>query len=453
MSESLAISSACVSLLVLLLLRVPIAAALLVSGLLGILLLPGGAELSSIAQSVPFTQTANFSWSIIPMFILMGALVSSTGMVTSLFALGARLTSRIPGGIGAAAIGACAGFAAVSGSSVATSATMAPIATKEMAARGYRAPFAAALVAAAGTLGVLIPPSVILVLYGIVAGEPIGTLLLAGIVPGIISAVVLMGTVVTLRVLRPRTVMTDAGLAGTHEVDARGTISDERPMNGIGAVVRLALLFGVVIGGIYSGLMTTTESAAAGAFVALLIAIVDHARRRGWRAGHDVGEAFKQAASQTGMLFLILIGSAVFTYFFLIAGAPTAVAEWILGLDLPPLGVVALILAALIPLGMFLEPFSIVLIVVPLAYPVVVTDLGFSGIWFGILMVKMVELSLITPPVGLNVFVSAGVLKGLVTTAQTFKAVGWFVVADLLLITLFLLFPDLVTAWLPTERH
>lgn len=453
MTAGLAIAIACVALFAFLLLRVPIAISLLVSGLLGLLVLPGGAQPSSVVRALPFTQTANFTWSIIPMFILMGALVSSTGMVTSLFALAAKLTARIPGGIGAAAIAACAGFAAVSGSSVATSATMAPIAVREMSARGYRVPFATALVASAGTLGVLIPPSIILVLYGIVAGEPIGTLLLAGIVPGIISAVVLMGTVVLLRVLRPRTVMTEAGLSGTPDIDFADDVPDKLVMHGLGAVVRLGVLFAVVIGGIYTGLMTTTESAAAGAFVALLIALIDHRKRRGSGAGKEIGEAFKQAASQTGMLFLILIGSAVFTYFFLIAGAPTAVAEWIIGLNLPPLGVVALILLALIPLGMFLEPFSIVLIVVPLAYPVVVTDLGFSGIWFGILMVKMVELSLITPPVGLNVFVSVGVLKGLVSTTQAFRAVIWFVVADLFLIALFLLVPELVTAWLPAERH
>jgi TRAP-type C4-dicarboxylate transport system permease large subunit len=317
-------------------------------------------------------------------------------------------------------------------------------------------------------------------MYGIVTGEPIGTLLLAGAVPGIISALVLGLTVVALRLLRPRTVMTEAALSPTFTmaperqpvpalVGGAGDVPVGDSTTGapepntpedhgltivhstLGTLVRLGILIAAVIGGIYLGFVTATEAAAVGAFAALCIAVWDM-RRFGARATlRTISGVFQETASSTGMLFLIVVGSSIFSYFFVVAGVPSLVADWVTSLDIAPLAVVALILLVMIPLGMFLEPISMILIVIPLAYPIVVADLGFSGIWFAILAVKMIELGLISPPVGLNVFVVAGVMRKYVTTTQAYQGVAWFVVADLVLVTLFLFFPDLVLMWLPSE--
>lgn len=477
---------ACAVLLGLLLLRVHVSLALASAGFLGIILLGTSATPSAVIQAVPFTTTSSFSWTVVPMFVLMGILATSSGLVSSLFGIANRILGRLPGGVGLATVAGCAGFSAVSGSSVATAATIGPIAGTEMHRAGYRPSFAAGLIASAGTLGVLIPPSIVLVMYGIVTGEPIGTLLIAGLVPGLISAVVLGLLVVTLRLVRPRTVMTDEALAARREPvaatvaaepstgsvgesgvpdpgtspavdgpDAAAHGGGDLPIaiehSAVGAILRLGLLFFVVVGGIYLGFVTATEAAALGALTALIIALVD-LLPHGLRAtARTIAHAFRETASTTGMLFLIVVGSSIFTYFFVLAGVPAQVAGWVLGFDARPLVIVALILLVMVPLGMFLEPISMILIVVPLAYPIVVDELGFSGIWFAILAVKMIELSLITPPIGLNVFVVSAVMKNLVTTVEAFKGVAWFVLADLCLIALFFFFPDLVLAWLPSE--
>lgn len=477
----LAISLAVIALLALLAMNVPVAFSLMAAGFLGILLLGGTATPEAVAQSVPFVNAAQFTWVVIPLFILMGTLVTSTGLVSSLFDFARRYLERLPGGVGVAAIAACAGFAAVSGSSVATAAALAPIAVREMVKSGFKPSFAAGVVASGGTLGVLIPPSVILVLYGIVAQEPIGSLLVAGIVPGVISALVMASTVVILYKFNPKaTRAASSPSMASRELVAVGAVAGDIPVearqvgSGAGAstggkgqaedvparfggrkgwipVLQIGVLFLVVLGSIYSGFATTTEAAALGCLVAVILSIAGNLRRGVRRTVKEIWDALVTSASQTGMLFLVIIGSAIFTYFFVSAGAPGAFANWILSLGLTPIGVVIVILLATIPLGMFLESFSMILIVVPLAYPVIVGELGFDGIWFGILMVKTIELSLITPPIGLNVFVVSGVLKGIVTTWDAFKGVAWFVVVDLILIALFVAFPDLVTFWVPRD--
>lgn len=471
----------------------PVAISLIASGLFGIYLLGTTVSPDIVVQTIPFSATAKFSWTIVPMFIFMGAFATASGLISSLFRIANRAFRRVPGGVGLAVLSACAGFSAVSGSSVATAATIGPIAGEEMRKAGYRGSFSAGLVASAGTLGILIPPSIILVIYGIATGESIGVLLLAAIVPGILSALTIGATVVLLRVLRPKAVLVNAGMAQSFpEAQARSEVrvshgSDRSPSPGIadevlpsagapdgredavggtsldempevaqvrhsatGALARLMLIFGCVMGGIYSGVVTVTESAALGAFAALVVATLD-TWPRGWRATASmIKTASLQTASTTGMLFLIVVGSSIFSFFIVLAGVPEAAADWVLSFDLPPLVVVGVILLAMIPLGMFLDPLAIVLIVVPIAHPIVVTELGFSGIWFAILVVKVIEVALVTPPVGLNVFVVAGVMKGFVTTAEAFRGVAWFVLADVLLILVLFFFPELVTSWLPS---
>jgi TRAP-type C4-dicarboxylate transport system permease large subunit len=479
-----AVGIACVLLLLLLAARFHVAAALLVSGLFGLVILDTAATPAAVVQSLPFTSTAHYSWAVIPMFVLMGAFASASGLLSSLFQVANNAFRRIPGGLALAAVATSAGFSAVSGSSVATAASIGPLAGREMYKAGYRGSFAAGVVAAAGTLGVLIPPSIILVIYGIATGESIAVLLVAGIAPGIISAVVIGAVIVGLRLFRPQVVMrtTDntgslvAATASRRSVSAGSTVSqksvdytpppaagidgiapdaagndDGKKHSGVGAVVRLAILFFAVMGGIYSGLVTVTEASAIGAVIALGMALIDVAPRGRKAVWAMTKRGFQGTASTTGMLFYIVVGASVFSYFFILAGVPATLSSWILSLDVPPWAVVVMILLAMIPLGMFLDPMAVMLIVVPLAYPIVVTDLGFSGIWFAILVVKMIEIGLITPPVGLNVFVTAGVMKEIVTTGQAFRGVAWFVAADLFLVLLFFVFPDLVTMWIPSD--
>ncbi|NDK33261.1 TRAP transporter large permease [Nesterenkonia haasae] len=474
----------------------PVAISLIASGLFGIFLLGTTVTPDIVVQTIPFSATAKYSWTVVPMFIFMGAFATASGLISSLFRIANRAFRRVPGGVGLAVLSACAGFSAVSGSSVATAATIGPIAGEEMRKARYRGSFSAGLVASAGTLGILIPPSIILVIYGIATGESIGLLLLAAIVPGILSALTIGATVVLLRVLRPQAVIVDGAVAASlqearteseawvvdadpdrsgtfpgpdgvtatagtptgiaaNDAEVGMTSPDHMPEvaevrhSGMGAMLRLMVIFGCVMGGIYSGFVTVTESAALGAFAALVVATLD-TWPRGWRSTLSmIRTACLQTASTTGMLFLIVVGSSIFSLFIVLAGIPEVAAEWVLSFDLPPLAVVGIILLAMIPLGMFLDPLAIVLIVVPIAHPIVVTELGFSGIWFAILVVKVIEIALVTPPVGLNIFVVAGVMKGFVTTAEAFRGVAWFVLADVLLILVLFFFPGLVTAWLP----
>lgn len=473
---------AIIILLLLISLRLPVAIALAAAGLTGIMLLDTSATPSSVIQSVPFTATSSFSWTVIPLFVLMGSLVTASGLVSSMFRVAARVLRWLPGGLGQASVAACAGFSAISGSSVATAASLGSVAGREMTAAGYRGSFAAGIIASAGTLGVLIPPSIVLVIYGMTTGESVGRLLIAGIVPGILSAIAISLTVIVVARLFPRiafsSTTSDTGsiaLVGSsasanQRTPRRGGLgaragssqvgvlnkepidsdsSDQPEISGIGLFFRILLLFGSIMGGIYFGWFTVTEAAAVGALVAFVIAVLDTAKRGARSVARMLIQAGRDAAATSGMLFLIIFGASVFTYFFVLAGVPAAFSGWILSWGLEPLAVVGVILLAMIPLGLFLEPMSIILIVMPLAYPILVTELGFSGIWFGILAVKMIEIGLVTPPLGLNIFVTAGVMKGLVTTAQAFRGVVPFIVADLFLVTILFLFPDLVMTWVP----
>lgn len=443
--------------LVLLLLaaRVPVAWALAAGGAIGLYFLEGPGITNSMLARQPFRIVSQFSLIIVPMFIAMGMFARQSRIAEDTFRLAARWVRGVPGGLAVASILACAGFAAVSGSSVATVVTVGRIAIDEMRRYGYDAKLAMGVVGAAGTLGVLIPPSVVLVLYGIITNESIGRLLIAGIVPGVLSAV-LYALAIIVRVKRnPRLVQavtepssgspasTVGAKANPRLAAGRDRTADPRPSY-VG-VVQIAGLFLIVVGGIYSGLFTATESAALGALVALLILVFDRGAGQGG-AWNRLRPAFKDTVATTSMAFALLIGAGIFTFFIVVAGVPQQFTSWVIGLEIAPLLVVILLLLAFIPLGMMLDPLSILLIAVPLSYPVV-TALGFDGIWFGIVVVKMIELGLITPPVGINVFLVAGITEG-ATVEDAFRGIMWFFPVDLLTVGLLIAFPQLVT-WLP----
>lgn len=463
-------------LLVLIAIEVPVAYSLGVSGAIGLALLSGtDVSASSVARS-PFETVASFSLVIIPMFIAMGVFAKHNGMAEQTFALAARYLTKVPGGLALAALIACAGFAAVSGSSVATVVSVGRLSIEEMRKYGYSKTFAAGVVGAAGTLGVLIPPSVILVIYGILTGESIGGLLMAGIIPGVISGV-LYGTSIVFRSWRnpemagrphrpgsrqdrradtPPADGADGGVGlnpvGTSTaVDTRtaeapsAVIPRGRPP--LGGLFRIGLLFLIVVGGIYSGYFTAIESAAVGAVAALAILVVDAAREGGlnqvWRYYRD---SVVETTSITSMVFMLLIGAGLFSAFTVSAGIPQIFSRWVLAFDLPPTLAVIVLLLAFIPLGMFLDPISIMLIGIPIAYPVV-TGLGFDGVWFGILVVKTVEIGFITPPLGINAYVLAGTVDDL-SVDEAFKGVLGFLPVDVITVALLFAFPTLTT-WLP----
>lgn len=419
--------------------KLPVGFALAISGTVGLVLGRGWGFTAATLAGEPYTVTASFSLVLIPMFILMGMLALQAGIAQDVYALASRRFQRLPGGIGLATIGACAGFAAVTGSSAATVATIGRISINEMRKAGYSSSFASGIVAAGGTLGVLIPPSVILVIYGILTGESIGALLLAGIIPGILSAL-LYGVVVLLR----RGSEIDQRHAQRFADEFPELVSEEIITSTRGglALAQITILFGIVVGGIYSGVFTATESGAIAAFVALIMLLIATIRRRDQLSG-GLTKALVETAALSSMIFMLLIGGALFSLFVVTGGYAQAFASWVTALPLPGLVIIALLLLALIPLGMFLDGLSILFLTVPLAYPVV-AELGLSGIWFGILMVKMVEIGLITPPVGINVYVVAGAAPGL-SIEDAFKGVWPFGLMDVVAVMVLFAFPVLVT--------
>lgn len=435
MSVGLVVLIAVAVLVVLLLAETPVAFALAISGLAGIVLLQGTGVALSVLAATPFTATAKYGLVIVPMFVLMGLLILHAGISTDIFTLASKVVgARVPGGLAVATVLACALFAAVTGSSVATVATIGRISIKEMVRHGYSPAFAAGVVGAAGTLGILIPPSIVLVIYGILTGESIGLLLLAGIFPGVVSAILYAVFIVVRAKVRDE---------GT--VPAGGVERGLSVRQGVSTVASVALIFTIVVGGIYSGVFTATEAGAAGAFAALLLMCVKRARRpRELWVG--MRGALQETASLTSMIFLLLLGGGIFSYFLVSSRTPATFTAFVLDLSAPGWLVVVLILAAMIPLGMILDGLSILLITVPLAYPIV-TGLGYDGIWFGILVIKMIEIGLITPPLGVNVYVVAGVSDD-VTVEQAFRGIGPFMLVDLVTVAVFFAFPGIVM-WLP----
>lgn len=461
------VALAMVLLIGLLLSGVSVAISLATSGIVGLVLLDGVDIANSVVAGTSYTAVAKSSLVVVPMFVLMGMLTLYSGIAEQLFAIASRLLRRIPGSLGMATVFASAGFGAISGSSLATVATLGRTCITEMMRHGYLRSMAAAAVAASGTLAVLIPPSIILVLYGVITGESIGALLIAGIIPGIVSALMLSGTFAVMAWRRPSLVNRDntrememaladsqAGRGGGSAAEPTGSVAvgssgDVGVRLTVGSVTRAVLgvvvLFTIVIGGIYTGVFTPSESAAIGAFAAFVLICAQYATRPSELRSNLV-TALRETASLNSMIFLILVGAGIFSFFLVTAGVPTALSEFAVGLPIPASLTVILLLILLIPGGMFLDPISLLVITVPLVYGPI-TDLGFDGIWLGILVVKLIELGMITPPVGMNAYVTAGTTPGL-EVEEVFKGLIPFYLADVAIVAVIFTIPELVT-WLP----
>ncbi len=462
MSIDLLVAAVLILFLLLLAMRIPVAFSLGIAGSLGLAALEGFEGASLSVGTVPFASTAKLSLAVIPMFIMMGMLAQKAGLPEQLFRIANAKLSKVPGGLAIATVVACAGFGAVTGSSVAAAATMGRLSISEMLRYGYSKPFAAGVVASAGTLGVMIPPSVILVLYAVVTGESIGALLLAGIVPGIITALCYSVYIYLSATLRPHSVWVTetvrasqkagVGTAGPTTGASAGTGAVSAPTDEAGplpwrALLWITVIFVIVIGGIYSGVYTATESGAVGAIVVAGM-LVWELRRRSFKAiVRGVTDAFRETAATSCMMLAVVIGAALFSTFLVRADVASRFTTWAASFDAPPMAIMGLLVLALIPLGMILESFSLLIIAMPLIHPIAI-ELGFDGVWLGIIAAKTIEVGLLTPPVGMNAYVVAGTTKEL-TVEDTFRGIAPFLSVETLVLALLFFFPPIVL-WLPS---
>ena len=377
-----------------------------------------------------YESAQNFSLSVIPLFVLMGSLATKSGISTDLFSAFNTWLRRRKGGLAQASIAACAAFGAVCGSSIATAATMGKVALPQMARFGYSDRLATGALAAGGTIGVLIPPSVIMLIYGILTETSIGDLFIAGIVPGLLLTLFFMITILVITRVNP---------ASAPDVVQRGGDVEQPPQEAaIKKVWATLLLFIMVIGGIYAGIFTPTEAAGFGAVGALFLGLV--MRRLNAKL---IGECLMETVQTTSMIFLILIGAILFAGFLSLSGTPALLGNWITDLNLSPLGTIIVIVAIYILLGAFLDTMAMIILSIPIFFPIVMS-FGFDPIWFGVLVVLVVELALITPPLGMNVFIIRGVASN-VPLSTIFAGVLPFCIALVALIVLIIAVPSIAT--------
>jgi len=418
------------AILLLSLLRIPIALAMSVVGILGYATETSMSASISMAARLITDASQDYSLTVIPLFVLMGLFVNKGGMADELYEAAYSFLGHFRGGLAMATIVACGGFSAISGSSLATAATMSRVAMPQMRRFGYKDALSTGAIAAGGTLGILIPPSVILIIYGLLTETSIGKLFLTGILPGLLGIVLYLVAVAFVVWRDP-----SAGPAGE-----RSTMRHR--LSALRGVWAILLLFFVVIGGLYGALdfwplhltFSPTEAAGIGATGAFLISLL-----RGQLSVRDILSALSEAATTTASLFAVLIGAWIFSNYVNIAGLPTQLQNLVLTWGTSPFWVMATIIAIYILLGCVFESMSMLLLTVPVFFPMVVA-LGFDPVWFGIVVVVVVEISLITPPVGLNVFVLKRVV-GDVSTRTIFRGVTAFWIVDLIRLAILLGIP------------
>jgi C4-dicarboxylate transporter, DctM subunit len=412
------------------LLRVPLAFAMGLVGFGGIAVTRGlNPALASTAQVVYETGFA-YTLSVIPLFILMGNFVARAGLAHELFQAAYAFIGHFRGGLAHATVAACAGFGAICGSSIATAATMSKVAYPSMRKLGYSASLSTGVMAAGGTLGIMIPPSTIMVIYGIITETSIGKLFAAGVIPGILTALGLMAGIAIITARDPE-----------HAPPGERTSWPDRwkALRGIWGVVVLVI---VVLGGIYGGFFTATEGAGFGAAGAFLFALAR--RRLTWAVLYEV---LVESARTTAMLFTLLIAATIFANFVNFTTMPGDLKEWITHLGLSPTLIIAAMMLIYVVLGTVMEELTMVLLTIPLFFPIV-TSLGFDPVWFGVLIVMIVQIGLISPPVGMNLFVLNALLPG-VGLGQIFRGCWPFVLVLIIMLGLLIAFPQ-ISLWLPS---
>jgi tripartite ATP-independent transporter DctM subunit len=412
---------------------VEIALALGIVGVAGLLYLKGWTIGLGVVGSIAWTNATSFSFVAVPLFVFMSGILLHSGIGRGLYTAVARWVSFLPGGLAVASIFSCTIFAAISGSSVATAATIGMIAIPEMERRGYHRPLICGSLAAGGTIGILVPPSIPMIIYGVMTETSIGHLYMAGIVPGIVLALMFAAFVVGYAMLWPA--------AAPRVAEDRGSVLDK--LRSFYEVAPVALLIVVVLGSMYVGIVTPTEAAALGSSVSLVLAAL--ARKLTWPTLRD---AFHSTVRTTSMVMLIIIFASVFSHVIALIGAPRALLDMVVALGMPQWAFFGAVFAFLLVVAYALEELSVMIIMLPILFPLV-TGLGFDPVWFGIIMIVWLEIGFITPPVGLNLFVIQGLTPG-ATARDMVLGTTPYVLMLIALVALLFLVPDLAL-WLPRQ--
>lgn len=426
------------ALLILIFLRVPIGLAMFVTGAVGLGLVDGRPDIVlAKLKTESFSAFSSYSLSIVPMFLLMGQFSTLGGMSQSLFKAAESWLGHRRGGVAMAAVGACAGFGSICGSSLATAATMGRVALPELRRYGYSGGFASATLAAGGTLGILIPPSIVLVIYAILTEQNIAKLFLAAMIPGLLAAV---GYVLVISIY----VRLHPDAAGT-----RPPVPMYERWRALLDVWPVMLIFGSVVGGIYLGWFTPTEGAAVGAFGTGLIAWLNKGLTL-----KTLAESFVMVARSTAMIFFIVLGAGLFNGFLARTQVPQEISQFVVSQGFSPWVVLTIILVFYLIFGCLMDSLSMILLTIPIFFPVIaVLDFGLSmehlAIWFGILVLIVVEVGLITPPVGMNLFIINAMDRD-TPISETYKAVAYFVTSDIVRVILLVLFPAITLFLLPS---
>ena len=424
--------------------RVPIAFCMAFIGFFGIILAvgwPAGGDFDfqrgfdaawAYIAFEPFSFIANFPIIAVPLFLMMGYVAFHAGFTKDIYYTARVWLSQLNGGLAMASVAGCAMFAAVSGSSLATAAAMGKLAVPEMLRYKYHPGIATGVVAASGTLGSLIPPSILMVLYGIFTEESIGQLLMAGLIPGVLSAAIYMGMVWIRATINPELAPKAESVSWTDRFIA---------LKGVWSIL---VLFLIVMGGIYSGIVTPTEAAAAGCAGAWILGFIT--RRLTKEASKD---AAIETAKQVANVFALVLGAKIFVGFVALTGVAGDLTGWATNLDVDPIWILLSLSLVFVVLGTFMDPLGMMLLTLPVVTPVI-QDLGYDLVWFGVIMVKFLEIGLITPPVGLNVYVLKGVVGDAVPLETIFKGILWFLAMDILTLVVLILYPE-ISLWLPQQ--
>lgn len=407
-------------------LRIPIAIAMGIPAAFGILYLKGWNTLVSAMGTIVWTQSYSYTLTTIPLFVLMGQLIYSSGISNELYTTFRNWLSGFRGGLGMATIGSSAMFAAASGSSLATTGTIGVMASKEMLAAGYSKSLTGGSIAAGGTLGILIPPSTMFIIYGMMTEQSIGKLLMAGILPGILLTLFFMITIFLSSIIKPGMIS-----EGNQE-----KVSWKERFNSLKSTTWIILLFIIVLGGMYLGIFTATESAGAGALGAFIIGL---ARRK--LTLQKVNEAIFETIKTTGFIFAIVIGAFILNYVLTITRVPHLISDFLFSTNLSPTMLFVIIVIMYILLGAIMDTLSMIVVTIPIILPLI-EAVGFDLIWFGVIIVLVVEMGLISPPVGMNCFVLNGVVKELPLT-EIFKGAFLFMIPILALVILLYVFPEI----------
>ena len=421
--------------LLLIAIRIPIGVALGVAAVIGLAVLRNMNVAMNVMEQTPFEVAASWSLSAIPMFILMGAIAHNSGISVALFRAARLWASRLPGGLAVATNLASAGFAAASGSSVATAATMGKLAIPEMLRTGYDKGLAAGVVASAGTLGALIPPSIMFVIYGVFAEVSITKLLIAGVLPGLLTAAVYTAMIIIRAKLNP-------SIAPPVQLEPQeGTLWQARWKSLLPVWPVLVLIFGI-IGGLYGGIFTPTEAGAGGALLACAIALL---QRR--LTGRVLWDSVTEAVMTTASLLFVAYGAVMFTKFLALSGLPVFLGNTIEAMELSPYMLILAASVIYLILGMFLDPMGVLLLSLPVMQPMFAA-VGADPIWVGVIVVKFIEIGLLTPPVGFNVYVVKSVVGDKIALGTIFRGVGWFLLCEAVIMFLLVVFPQ-ISLYLP----